>query len=206
MNKIGNYIYDNLNLLPEDLQGWNGNDGIFEALILEINPNIIIEVGTWKGQSTITMGKTIKKHNLSSTIYAVDTWLGAIEFWDNMADSPERNLMLINGYPSVYYQFISNVVHNNLQDIIIPFPNTSLTCARYFRNKNVRADLIYIDASHEYEDVIDDLEAYFPLLSDKGIIFGDDYGWSGVKQAVDEFVVKNQLTLGGNSNHWVLKK
>jgi hypothetical protein len=68
MNKIGNHIYDNLNLLPEDLQGWNGNDEIFEALILETNPNIIIEVGTWKGQSTITMGKTIKKHNLSSTI------------------------------------------------------------------------------------------------------------------------------------------
>jgi hypothetical protein len=35
MNKIGNHIYDNLNLLPEDLQGWNGNDEIFEALILE---------------------------------------------------------------------------------------------------------------------------------------------------------------------------
>ncbi len=50
-------------------------------------------------------------------------------------------------------------------------------------------DFIYIDASHEYEDVKRDLELWMPLLSDIGIISGHDYddGHQGVVRAVDEF-------------------
>jgi len=207
MNTIGENIYEGLELLPEDSQGWNGNDPIFKELIKEKQPSVVIEVGTWKGQSAVNMGKAIKEQGLNTTLYCVDTWLGAIEFWDNLADSSERDLMLKNGYPQVYYQFLSNIVHNNLQDVIIPFPNTSLTCAKYFISKNIKADLIYIDASHEYEDVLKDIKVYWEILNDGGIMFGDDYSaWSGVKEAVNKFKQENNLTLGGDLNFWVLKK
>jgi hypothetical protein len=51
------------------------------------------------------------------------------------------------------------------------------------------ADLIYIDASHEYGPVKDDIAAFWPLLNDNGIMLGDDYSpsWKGVVQAVNEF-------------------
>ena len=207
MNTIGNNIYENLKLLPEDLQGWNGNDPIFGELIKEINPSVIIEVGSWKGQSAVTMGKAIQEQNLNTILYCVDTWLGAVEFWDQFADTPERDLMLVNGYPQIYYQFLSNVVHNNLQDVIIPFPNTSKTGAEYFKRRHIRADLIYIDASHEYNDVLEDITLYWDILNNGGILFGDDYStWTGVRDAVNKFVGDNNLTLGGNGVHWVIKK
>lgn len=61
MNKIDKTIYENLTLLPQQLTGWNGNKPIFRELIEKIKPTTIIEVGTWKGQSAITMGKTVKE-------------------------------------------------------------------------------------------------------------------------------------------------
>jgi len=177
-------IYDDFVPLPPDLQGWNGSHEIFANLIQEIKPNIVIEVGSWKGQSSITIGSEIKKINDNAKLYCVDTWLGSTEFW--IEENPERNLMFKNGYPQVYYQFLSNVVHNNLQTTIFPIPATSSTGASILRYNEIKAQLIYIDASHEYEDVVCDIKKYSDLLDKGGIMFGDDYGsWEGVRNAVN---------------------
>ncbi len=211
MNAISRDIYDFTDLLPPDFQGWNGLSPWFEYLINEVKPTTIIEVGTWKGQSAINMGNVVKKLGLETTLYCVDTWLGALEFWTgDESKTPERNLLLKNGYPSIYYQFLSNVIHSGLQDIIVPFPNTSLIGARYFKKIGQSADLIYIDASHEYEDILADIIAYFPILKVGGIMFGDDYisYWSGVVRAVNEFSQMNNLKLQitPSDNFWIIQK
>lgn len=208
MNIIDKKIYENLELLPKDLTGWNGESPVFRKLIEETNPSIIIEVGTWKGQSAINMGKVVREKNLKTVIYCVDTWLGAIEFWDKLSDTPGRNLLLKNGYPQIYYQFLSNVVHEDLQSIILPFPNTSENGFRYLSSKSVKSELIYIDASHEEKDVYNDITNYYHLLSDRGVIFGDDYySWPSVAKSVDRFVRENNFNFEIlENNFWVIRK
>ena len=207
MNTVDPSIYQNLELLPENIVGWQGTKPIFRDLILSLRPRTIIEVGTWYGQSAITMGRAVKELGLPTNIICVDTWLGAIEFWDDMAHTPERNLLQKNGYPQAYYQFLSNVVHQGLQDVILPFPNTSLIAGRYMKKHAIEADMIYIDASHDYEDVKMDLKTYWPLVSSGGVMFGDDYTWPDVAQAVNEFAESNKLKrelVGGV--FWILRK
>lgn len=199
MNKIDKSIYDNLELLPENLQGWNSENPIFGNLIKILRPKTIIEVGTWKGASAIHMAKQCKELGLKTVIYCVDTWLGSTEFWASMADTPERDLMLKNGYPQIYYQFLSNVVHQGLQDYLIPVPNTSANAARVLEHQGITAELIYLDASHEYDDVLTDIGAYCGLCT--GLMFGDDYGWAGVGKAVRE-TLKFSLV---DNNYWVAK-
>lgn len=167
-----------------DLHGWGSTDGVFSMLIDEIRPKTIIEVGTWKGASAIHMAKLS-----TAQIVCVDTWLGALEFWRDRDDENRfLSLNLKNGYPTVYYQFLANVVHSNCQDRITPFPQTSLIAARYFAEKQAQADMIYIDASHDEEDVAADLRAYWPLVRHGGVLFGDDYDtWQGVRSAVNIF-------------------
>lgn len=206
MNIITPEIYNDLTLLPEDLQGWNGNKPLFGELIKKYKPNHIIEVGSWKGQSAINMAKAIKEQKLNAKITCVDTWLGALEFIDKFAGSAERNLLMKHGYPQIYYQFLSNVVHNNVQDIILPIPNTSLIAARYFKAKGITAKMIYIDASHCFEDVIADCKAYFQLVESGGIMFGDDAGWATVIDAVAEFARNNNLTYTINDGFWIITK
>ena len=39
---MNNNIYTDLELLPEDLQGWNGTSSLFSDLILKIKPSLIV--------------------------------------------------------------------------------------------------------------------------------------------------------------------
>lgn len=214
MNSIGQNIYEGLELLPQDLQGWNSNNPVFVDLILKALPKTIIEVGTWKGGSAIHMGNICKSYRVDTEpakIYCIDTWLGAAEFWTGeLARTPERNLLLKNGYPQIYYQFLSNVVHNGLQDYITPIPVPSSIGIKILKAQGVKADLIYIDGSHEYDDVYADLNTYSELLNPGGVMFGDDYySFADVGRAVNDFVatqkamdIKKKLEIV-NENFWV---
>jgi len=206
MNEIGKNVYDNLSIMPFDLQGWGGNNPIFEKLITRIKPSSIIEVGTWKGQSAINMANIVKAQGLNCKIYCVDTWLGSLEFWDWLNHTPERDLLLKNGYPQVYYQFLSNVVHCNHQDIIVPVPLPSNLAAKLLKKMEVTADLIYIDASHEEDDVYADICSYKNLLSENGVLFGDDYGWYSVKCAVDRYQQQTNCGIEILDTQWMLTK
>ena len=208
MNEIDYSIYDGLTLLPENLQGWGSNSSIFSDLIGRIRPKRIIEVGTWKGGSAITMGKCVKKLGLQCEIICVDTWLGSTPFWTYHRKAPCHDLMLKNGYPTVFYQFLSNVVHSGLQNIILPLPNTSEIASRILRSRKVTADLIYIDASHDYEDVQRDIKNYWGLVQDGGILFGHDYchGFPGVMRAVQEFSEEHSLTTEVYHSFWMFSK
>lgn len=190
--------------LPKDLRGWQGDSDIFEKLIHEVLPDHIIEVGSWKGQSTITMANACKARGLSTRITCIDTWLGAEEFYTN--PSEDRDLMKNYGYPQVYYQFLSNLIHEDVVEMIEILPITSVIGAKL----TDKADLIYIDGSHSYEDVRADIELYTHKLNMGGIIFGDDYNngaFKGVKLAVDEFVAKTGYNLEIYNNwFWIIRK
>jgi len=56
---------------------------------------------------------------------------------------------------------------------------------------------VYIDGCHLYESVKKDLEAWWLLVEDGGILAGHDYDKThpGVIRAVDEFAVKHGLTV-----------
>ena len=186
--------------------GWNSYSDLFRRLVEEKKPSVIIEVGTWLGASAIHMAKVTKELSLGTRMYCVDTWLGAQEFWTWGSGTKERDLKLRNGYPQVYYDFLSNVVEHGVQDVIVPIPNTSHIGSMILAGMNVKADLIYIDASHEYLDVKGDISSYMKLLAPGGVMFGDDMNnhWPGVKRAVEESFAGNfQIH---QNNFWVHRK
>jgi hypothetical protein len=39
--------------------------------------------------------------------------------------------------------------------------------------------MIYIDATHTYDEAMKDLKQWYPFVKDHGIICGDDYIWKG---------------------------
>lgn len=58
-------------------------------------------------------------------------------------------------------------------------------------------DMVYIDGDHSYEAAKADIEAWWPLVSQKGIIGGHDFDdqHPGVKEAVTEFADAHGLTV-----------
>lgn len=199
LQKLKSTAFDGLDVecYDVDLQGWMNPEfrDVFRKALAIKNPEdplTIIEVGTWKGLSTTTMATIAKEQNFKDVnIVAVDTWLGAPEFWTTGLDDPTRygSLRCNMGYPSVFYTFTKNVKKLGHDDCIAPLPISSVQGADVLKYYNIMADVIYIDAAHEYEPVYADIQSYFPLLKPGGTLIGDDYtgGWPGVVKAVNEF-------------------
>ena len=192
---------------PGDLQGWGSQSVAFDELLTRLKPARIIEVGTWKGGSAIHMAKVAHKLGICPEIICVDTWLGAVEFWTDQKD-PDRYLALKcrNGYPTVYYQFVANVIHQECEDLITPFPQTATIAALWFRRYGVQAGLIYIDGSHEEDDVYADLVSYWDLVLPGGILAGDDWAWDGVRLAASRFAKEQGLKITHLADKWYLEK
>jgi cephalosporin hydroxylase len=193
--------------LQVDLQGWGSSHPIFEQVISGVKPRLVIEVGTWKGASVIHMAGVAKQIGLPTQFICVDTWLGSN---DTLWTDPElrKSLMLRNGYPSMFRQFIFNVRSQGCVEQIFPLPMTSTAAAHLLKKMRVVADAIYIDAGHEEEEVLADLNLYYELLRPGGAMFGDDYipGWPGVVAAVNRFCVDKKLTLTASTGKWAIAR
>jgi predicted O-methyltransferase YrrM len=178
-----------------DLQGWGSDAPLLRQAVANIKPDLVIEVGTWKGKSAITMAGWLKSLNVPSVIVCVDTWLGSTEHITDPCSSQFRaDLKPRHGYPQLYYSFLNNVVCSGHHDMIIPFPNTSENAAVVFAQLGLKADLIYVDASHEYEAALRDFRAYWPLVSERGAMICDDFiSWPGVTSAIGHFVRESKI-------------
>jgi hypothetical protein len=194
---------------PDDCGGWNYDHPIFRTLISALRPRLIIEVGTWKGASAINMALLARELGLPTQLVCIDTWLGTRESyaWKDTVPSLHDDLHLKNGWPQLYYQFLSNVCRRDLQDRILPLAQTSGAGLRLLRDHGMQADLIYIDGSHDFEDVQSDLRHAWDCLAEHGILFGDDYvSWLGVTRAVDEFCADRNIVLIGTEGKFALAK
>lgn len=188
----------------QDVQGWNGNHPVFAKLVKELRPRIVFDVGVWKGLSSITLARSLREAGLSSCVVSIDTFLGSPEHW-----SRERGLFQRkHGYPDLYDQFMSNVFHAGFSDVIVPMPQLSQVAAKLLGNMGIRAQLIHIDAAHEYDEVLKDATAFWEVLDDGGVMIGDDYhpSWPGVVRAANEFAGEVGRQLHTDAPKWFLRK
>jgi len=194
-----------------DLRGWNGDSPVLRNLIRKLRPELVVEVGSWKGQSAVTLARELSAQNLvGSELVCVDTWLGSVEFWrERDHEDGYGSLNFIHGYPSVYYTFLNNIFGESLHQIVTPFPATSWVAWKWFTERGLQADLIYIDASHEYEEVFSDIKRWSKILKPDGLIVGDDYNlsWPGVIRAYEEACDANVIARAGVvEEKWIGRK
>lgn len=144
-----------------------------------------VEVGSWKGKSSAFMAVEIINSKKDIKFYCVDTWEGSVEH------------VGFDCLPNLYDIFIGNM--KPLEGHYTPLRMPSLEAAAKFEDSSL--DFVYIDASHEYEDVIEDIKYWMPKIKQGGIISGHDYGnFFGVTRAVDELIPDANVDL--NQNLW----
>ena len=164
----------------------------------------MIDVGVWKGQSTIAMARAMKDEGIDGCVIAVDTFLGSAEHWD-----PARNLFTrSHGFPDIYGTFLANVHAAGVTGYVVPMPQTSANAAIVLRRLHITASVIHIDAAHEYEAVLKDARDYWAILAPGGYLIGDDYHptWPGVIRAAGEFSAKLCRPLTIEQPKWILQK
>jgi len=156
---------------------------------------IIIEVGSWHGRSTRALGD-----NACGIVYAVDHFNGS-KAETNWAHASAK---LENG-DHAFMEFCDNNLDLMKQGKIVALRGTSVSMAKTLRKNGVKADMIFIDAGHTYEEVCEDIDCWNDLLADDGIFCGHDMGaWVGVDQAVQEKTT--QFYVGPGTTIWCCEK
>lgn len=126
--------YASLEVLPEYPFGYYWNAPDIEELFAKHDIKLVVEVGSWiGGGSTRHFGNLLK--GKQGKIYAIDTWLGS-----STQQPGEVHYQEI--LPRVYEQFLSNMIHWDLTNVVIPVRMTSLEAAKVL---NVKPDLVYTD-------------------------------------------------------------
>jgi predicted O-methyltransferase YrrM len=201
-------LYENINSKTYKGVGFFNGSEVLDELVKNVKPNVILEVGSWMGHSGIHFAKKLKDFNLNTSfVLCVDTWLGSSEHWLN--DCYHKQMEIKNGRPNFYKRFLQNIVASGTQDIVIPISLPSSVAYEIFVKLQLKADLIYIDAGHGYDDVTSDISKYYQLLSNKGIMFGDDYFHLPVRNAVNDFAKNKNLKAISASNRghkWIYLK
>ncbi len=157
----------NLDSVDEGIPGWMSPVEIELLGKLAKKADSIVEVGCWKGRSTKTL-----LDNCEGTVYAVDHFSGTDSDYSSDLASVELD---------IYDTFMKNVGHYKNLEVL---KGNSVDIAKSFNGN--RADMVFLDAGHTYEECKADIDAWLPKC--KKIICGHDYvkEHMGVMQAVNE--------------------
>lgn len=133
--------------------------------------DLVVEFGAWRGRSTVAM-------TTAKWVVSVDTWRGSHEHKDVLASGVD-----------LLAEWSKNVAAYNVTG-----RRLDLSCgsdrAYLIHEFRQRADMVFVDASHDYDSVFRDIETARLLLRPGGLLCGHDYAaaWPGVQRAVDELV------------------
>lgn len=187
------------------VQGWNGDHPSLGRLAAAPGAKVVVDVGVWKGQSTINMALAMKAAGIDGAVIGVDTFLGSPEHW--LMEGGEL-FARVNGLPDLYRTFLSNVVAAGVQDYIVPMPQTSTTAAQILRRLGITASVAHIDAAHEHAEVLRDAQEYWAVLQPGGFLIGDDYHWTwaGVMRAAADFTTQVGRPFMVDGVKWIVEK
>ena len=181
----------------QNIPGWFDYEDLYSYMVQTApvgSPGAkFVEVGAWKGSSACFMAVEIINSGKKIDFYAVDTWKGSVEHQEG-GFCEEPLLKIENG---LYDAFIENI--SPVKGYIKPIRMTSIEAASQFEDESL--DFVFLDASHEEEDVAADRNAWLPKIKKGGVLAGHDIGWEGVKKAISTLTYRPY----GNSS-WFYRK
>jgi len=167
----------------KNIQGWfnSGQRKLYEYQVKHsIDKSHFVEVGAWKGRSSSYMGIEILNSDKDIKFDVVDTWLGSEEH------AHKKDLSIIKN--TLYEDFLENI--QPCISVINPIRTTSIEASKLYEDNSL--DFVFIDASHKYNDVKEDIKSWLTKVRKGGILAGDDIIWSGVERAVKESLPEYQ--------------
>jgi predicted O-methyltransferase YrrM len=154
---------------------------VYELVSILLKPKIkIAEIGAWTGKMTLLLGKTIQK--CLGKVYSVDWFKGQVPIPSHLF-SPKPKFYKEKVLPAnvvgweaetiIEEIFKKNILEHNLTDTVELIKNSSIEASKRFPDSYF--DFIFIDASHDYQSVKEDLNLWYPKLKEDGMIAGHDF-------------------------------
>lgn len=156
---------------------------LFEDICQTIQPQEILEIGSWMGASAISWKQASSAHKKESIVYCIDTWLGSPEHYlSTCGNAWDREKLSINDKgPQFFEDFLANIHGAGYENHILPMRADSYSALSYLNKIDASFDVIYIDGAHDEISVFRDITMAHQLIRNGGAICGDDFKWSSVR-------------------------
>jgi predicted O-methyltransferase YrrM len=173
---------------PSFGENWFTYPKLYSDMVKEFpSGSKFVEVGAWKGKSAAYMTVEIINSEKNIDFYVVDTWEGSEEHMQK----PELK--------DLYEIFMSNM--KPVENKFTPMRMSSLEASKLFDDDSL--DFVFIDAAHDYDNVVADLKAWYPKIKKGGVLAGHDFypdqpTWGDVYKAVRDVFGTNYLEVEGS--------
>ena len=200
--------YAGLKLKRFDPFTWEKSDQVFGEAISFAKPKLIVEVGSYLGGSSRIMARICKEEGYDVEIVCIDTWLGSFEhripkIQEAQAEYNKASLNYVHGRPDLYDTFLSNTLQAGYADVITPFPIDSINGLLTLKLLGFMADMIYVDAAHDYISAKRDYIVASDILREGGVILGDDYMHDPVKRAAKDTFTEEKIIERESKFIWI---
>ena len=178
-----------------------GVGDFFLKEVAEKNPKVFLEVGVFHGVTARNVCELLyKMHGQDFKYVGLDLFEETLENQNEVIP----NTKFSNSIKNFYFNYIKRQNPYSIEaveDLLKKFKN-NVTLIK--GNSNIilkkiemsKIDYVFLDGGHDYSTVLNDLNSCSEVIQNDGIILCDDYDLSyapGVKKAIDEFCLENNL-------------
>ncbi len=189
-NSTGKSAQTQVALNWRDIDGWftDADAEAYEIIVERIPANgVIVEVGAWMGRSTGALIEQCRKQGKAPHILVVDTFQGSPN------EQAHLDVAQANG-GSVWSLFNKNMRALGRYKHLMTLPMTSSDAADLWSEQ---VDAVFIDATHTFASVCNDITMWRPKLKHGGILAGHDADWAGVWNAVTHMIREGTVRVYG---------
>lgn len=175
------------------------------TLMVELGFKSFVEVGCKEGRTTGFILKNVP----DSKVLAIDPWMPQEASADPTKETYEQW-----DFDKIRLQFQENTSHAvgdasvYSKDRLTFLRHTSEWAANACPSLFNPADLVFIDALHDYEHVMQDISLWWPKVRAGGVLAGHDFNhkWPGVERAVADHFSLIDVGVGFDSVWFVVKQ
>lgn len=165
------------------VEGWFSEDEgrlLFRTVIQAVVelPGQVVEVGSYKGRSTVILGHAARAGRPGVKVYAVD---------------PHEGVLSSGKVPPTWDSFMATLTSSGLHEVVVPLRMKSALVGW-----SGPIALLFIDGLHDLANVAADYFRFFPFVSPGGYIAFHDYsnpGHPDVRTFVDGRILAGEISI-----------
>ncbi|MBI2743540.1 MAG: class I SAM-dependent methyltransferase [Chlamydiales bacterium] len=154
----------------------------FIDLVLEVKPEICVEVGVFGGSSIFPVASALQFLG-KGVVVAIDPWDKGetIKNMDPEAAAAHVNWWSKVNFDRIYASYLGMVKMFGLEEQCITIRSTSERAAPILN----KIDILYLDGNHSEAGFTRDVQLYLPKVRSGGYIWINDTLWTEVQPAID---------------------
>jgi len=137
---------------PDGIGSWSGHIPFVRDLVASLQPAVMVELGTYYGESYFAFCQSVAESRIDCTCYAVDNWRGD----PHTGPYSEGVFQDVEEHNRQHYGVFSHLLRMDFEEAAGHFAPNSI-------------DLLHLDGYHTYETIRRDVATWLPKVRPGGI-------------------------------------